>query len=256
MSKRNRETVLSNRQAKKKSRGRVIKDKWQDERRVAPFKAKNFPQKQALQAFDTKQLVVLSGTAGTGKTEVMTWLASKLFLEGKVDNIIITRPHTALGTDYGAVTGNDTEKLIPFCYSMLMKLKKYLGYGVLKNSLRMDYGDSLFTEASGIQIIPVEKIQGLSFNSNTIVLADEVQNMTVAQMKALVTRCEEGAQLICAGDATQTALRGENGLERLEEILSNYPHKDSEVIKFHPEDNCRSGVAGHLATLFEKQGAW
>lgn len=256
--KRNQDVVRDNRQAKKSSVGRVIEPKFDEERqaRVLPLVAKSDAQRDALKAFTEKQLVVLSGTAGTGKSELMCWWASKLWLEGTVDNIVICRPHQSLGNDYGAVTGNDTLKLLPFCMSMMMKFKKYLGYGILKNNFRMELTEGLFQEASGIQIVPIEKIQGLSFSSKTIILADELQNATSSQIKALVTRAEEGCQLIGAGDNRQSALGGVNGLAKLEEALAAHPHEDAIVIKFTPKDNCRSGISGHLASIFEEQGNW
>lgn len=237
---------------------RVVKDRFVEERKrqIIPLDAKNQHQREALVAMQTKPLVVLSGSAGVGKSELMCWWASKLWLEGKIDNIVITRPHQSLGNDYGAVSGNDAMKLLPFCMSMLMKFKKYLGVGVLRNNFQMEVADGLFQEARGISIVPVEKIQGLSFDNRTILLGDELQNATPAQVKALVTRCEEGCQLICAGDKRQSALSGMNGLAMLESILEKYPTKDASVIHFTPNDNCRSGISGHLAGAFEKEGTW
>ena len=258
MTKRNNETVVSERRDRKAQQGRVIKEKFEEERsaRVVPLQAKSEAQREALKAFTEKQLVVLSGSAGSGKSELMCWWASKLWLEGKIENIVICRPHTSLGTDYGAVTGNDTLKLLPFCMSMMMKFKKYLGYGILKNNFRMEVTEGLFQEASGIQIVPIEKIQGLSFNHKTIIIADELQNATASQIKALTTRTEEGCQLIGAGDARQSALGNENGLVLLERALRLHPHKDAEIVKFTPKDNCRSGISGHLANIFEQEGNW
>lgn len=237
---------------------RIVKQKFQEERNrsIIPLEAKNQHQKEALEAMRTKPLVVLSGSAGVGKSELMCWWASKLWLEGKIDNIVITRPHQSLGNDYGAVTGNDAMKLLPFCMSMLMKFKKYLGVGILRNNFQMEVAEGLFQEARGISIVPVEKIQGLSFDERTILLGDELQNATPAQVKALVTRAEEGCQLLCAGDKLQSALHSKNGLAMLEEILMKYPTEDAAVIHFTPKDNCRSGISGHLASAFEKEGTW
>lgn len=234
----------------------MLKDKFSDQRLITPLTAKNERQKEALREFTKKQLVVLSGSAGSGKTEIMCWWASKQWLTGGVDNIVICRPHEPLGRDYGAVPGRDDEKLIPFCMSMLLKLKKYLGVNILKNNFRACPSESLFQEVSGISIVPIEKIQGMSFNSRTILLCDEQQNSTQAQMKALVTRAEEGCQIIIAGDPMQSALKGDNGLTMLERALQRHPHEDATVVKFTPQDNCRSGVSGHLANVFENEGGW
>ena len=256
--KRNQQKVVENRWEKKAETGRVVNEKFVEERtvKVIALQAKNEAQKQALKAFAEKQLVILSGSAGTGKSELMCWWASKLWLEGVIDNIVICRPHQSLGNDYGAVTGNDTLKLLPFCMSMMMKFKKYLGYGILKNNFRMEITEGLFQEAAGIQIVPIEKIQGLSFGPKTIILADELQNATPAQIKALVTRAEEGCQLIGAGDNRQSAIGERNGLAVLEQALRFHPHEDATVVKFTPKDNCRSGISGHLANIFEQEGTW
>lgn len=256
--KQNRNRVKNARIAKKEERGRVIKGKFVEARAnsIQPLQAKSDSQKVALKAFTEKQLVILSGTAGSGKTEMMCWWASKLWLEGKVNNIVICRPYQQLGNDYGAITGNDAMKLMPYCMSMLMKFKRYLGVGVLRNNFRMEVTDILFNEVSGINILPVEKVQGMSFGEDTIILADEVQNCTPAQVKALVTRLEEGCQIICAGDPSQSAIKGENGLTVLQKVLQQHPHEDSQTIHFTPDDNCRSGISGHLANIFEQQGGW
>ena len=175
--------------------------------------------------------------------------------EDEVKCILVDNQNHLYVTDDFIVTHNtDTEKLMPFCMSMLMKFKKYLGVGVLRNNFRMDIGEQLFEEVSGIVIVPVEKIQGLSFDNKTIILCDEGQNTTPAQMKSLTTRMEEGCQLIVAGDKTQTALRTQNGLHLLEEILLDDPHESAEIIRFTADDNCRSGISGHLTNIFEERG--
>lgn len=258
MAKQSQQMVKNARMARKAETGRVIKEKFIEDRikSIKPLYAKNDNQRKALKAFTEKQLIVLSGSAGVGKSQLMCWWASKLWVEGKVNNIIICRPHQQLGNDYGAVTGNDSQKLLPFCMSMLVKLKEYLGVGVLRNNFKMEVSEVLFNEVSGISIVPIEKIQGLSFGADTIILADELQGATPAQVKALVTRMEEGCQIICAGDNNQSPLKGDNGLSVLEKVLKNYPHKDAEIIRFTTDDNCRSGISGHLADVFEKEGGW
>ena len=238
--------------------GRVVKEKFQEERirSIIPLTAKNDNQKTALNMFKTKQLVGLFGSSGVGKTELAVWWACKLWLEGRIDNIVISRPYKHLGADYGATKGNDAEKLLPFCMSMLMKMKKYLGVGILRNNFKIDGFEELFSDADGIQIVPVEKIQGMSFNERTILLCDELQNCTIAQVKAVTTRLEEGCQLILCGDDKQTALSSKNGLTYLMEVLNKNPHYLAGYVKFTPEDSCREGITAHLTKIFEEDGNW
>jgi phosphate starvation-inducible PhoH-like protein len=240
--------------------GKVIKGKFQEQReekaRSLALTAKNENQKIALRMFKEKQLVGLFGSAGSGKSELMVFHACDQWLRGNIDNIVITRPYQHLGADYGATKGNDAEKLLPFCMSMLMKIKKYLGVGVLRNNFKLDGFEELFAEADGIQIVPVEKIQGMSFNERTIILADEVQCMSIAQVKALTTRAEEGCQIIMTGDDKQTPLKGKNGLVYIREKLEEHPHELAGIVTFTPEDCCRHGISAHLTRVFEEDGNW
>lgn len=205
---------------------------------------------------DGNHLYCLADLTVTHNTEIASWWACKQWLAGEVDNIIITRPYKHLGADYGATKGDDAEKLLPFCMSILMKLKKYLGAGILKNNFKMGGFDALFVEADGIQIVPIEKIQGMSFNSRTIIIADELQNATIAQVKSLTTRAEDGCQIICCGDPYQTALKHDNGLDFIEDVIYNHPTEYAEVVEFTKDDVVRGGLAGHLVAAFEEMGKW
>lgn len=258
--KQNRQSV-QDRRARKRAKvkpNEMQSEKFQEERKnnIKYIEAKNDNQKIALHNLHNKQLNLLLGSAGAGKTELMCWYASKLWLSGDVDNIIITRPNKSLGTDPGAVPGGDTQKILAYVMSMLFKFKKYLGVGVLKNNLKMETADLLFSEKRGIFVYPVEKLQGMSFDEKTIVLADEIQSATVAQVKSLVTRMEEGARIVISGDPTQSALKGQNGLEYLIDITKNNPHNDVGMVMFTPEDNCRKGISAHYTRVFEQEGKW
>ena len=260
MSKRNRQKVQDRRNEKKESscRQEVKAQKFQEERKakVIPLVAQNENQKLALANFKTKQLNILSGSAGSGKSELCVWWACKQWLEGNVDNIIITRPDKGHGDTY-PVPGGDAMKMLQFLFPLLMKMKKYLGVGILQSNLKMEDDEVLFSPASGIQIVSMAKLGGMSFGEKTIIIGDEIQSATVAQVKALATRAEEGCQLLLTGDTTQTPLKKErNGLEYLEHVLNKHPHELSSVVKFTPDDCCRHGISAHLTRIFEADGTW
>lgn len=239
-----------------RNEAKADKHKVANKKKVIPLHPKNDRQAQALRDAADKQLLALIGSSGTGKTEIAVWWACKRWLEGDIDNIVITRPYKHLGADYGATKGNDAEKLLVFCMSMLMKIKRYLGADVLKSNFKLDSFEDLFADVSGIQIVPVEKIQGMSFDERTIIIGDEVQNMLIPQVKALTTRSEEGCQIIICGDTTQSALKGVNGLQYLCDKLEDHPHKLASIVRFLPEDCCRYGISAHLTKIFEEDGQW
>ena len=250
------------RQASKVNRGnlQLVEDEKNSRQRkhkeLEPLQAKNERQKEAFRLLDSKQLTVLTGSAGSGKTMLASYFASKEWLKGNAENIIITRPNKSMNGDNAAIPGSDFLKTLPYTMAILSKLKMFLGAGVLKNNLRQEMQDVLFNDVSGIQVYSMEKLNGLSFDDKTIIIADEAQSSTVGQMKSLLTRLESGARMVVCGDPLQSAIRGDNGLDFLLRTLDKNPHKDIGVVKFLPEDCCRTGVSAHFTEIFERQGKW
>ena len=68
----------------------IVPEKHEEERerKLKPLVAKNDHQRETLQAFSEKQMIIQTGSAGVGKTELACWWASKLWLEGKVEKLI------------------------------------------------------------------------------------------------------------------------------------------------------------------------
>lgn len=206
-----------------------------------------------------KQLIILAGSAGTGKSEMACARAAELWKSGKVDNIYICRPHCTLGKSFGATKGNDCDKLLPFVMPMMIKLSKYIGEDLRDYLVEDDLVSFLESGEKGIHIIPVEKIQGRSFSSRDFIIVDEFQNCEVVQAKAVVTRLERGCQMVLCGDETQPARQGENGLsyllnlwERHYENLVNFQG----VIRFEISDCQRKGVSAAYTRIFEEDGKW
>ena len=260
MPKRNRQQVQDRKKEKRDSRPKneIQAQKFQEGRKakIIPLTAQNENQKIALKSFKDKQLIVLSGSAGSGISELSVWWACKQWLEGNIDNIVITRPDKGHGDTY-PVPGGDAMKMLQFLFPVLMKMKKYLGLGILRNNLKLEDDEVLFAPVSGIQIVSMPKLGGMSFDGRTVIIAEEVQSGTVAQVKALTTRAEEGCQIIITGDTTQTPLHKErNGLEYLEHKLTQHPHTLAQVVKFTPDDCCRKGISAHLTRIFEQDGTW
>ena len=260
MAGRNRQEVIDRRREKKsgKTRQEVQPAKYQEERKasVVPLTAKTENQREALRAFTNNQCVILSGSAGSGKTTLAVWWACKQWLEGKIDNIILTRGEKGLGAT-PPVPGNDTEKMLTMCLPMLLKMKHFLGVGILKSNLKMEHTDFLFDEVSGFMVMPMSKLGGMSFDERTIVIADEQQASDIPQMKALATRAEGGCQVIICGDTTQTPYKTqENGLQYIERKFIANPYNGCKIIKFTPDDNCREGLTEHTTRMFEEDGIW
>lgn len=251
----NRDKVQDKREQKRlRGEQQLAQDRQEKSRGVIPITGIGERQKHALQNFPKCQLSILTGPAGTGKTELACNYASVLWDKGIVDNIIIARANKTLGKDGGAVKGGDTEKLLNFVMSMLEKFRKHLGANVLKNNLRMDEVSFLFEAKRGIQVVPIEKIQGRSFDNRTVLLIDEAQNCDIAQTISYATRAEEGCKVIVMGDPAQSAIPSNNGLDFLLKLLNNHPSDQAVVTEFLPEDCQRKGIAAHITQVIADKG--
>lgn len=232
----------------------VKKDKHiqQDAKRIPNLYPKTENQSLALDGLEEKQLNILSGNAGVGKTYISIWHACRRFLEGEVDRIIITRPNVTNGGNNPATPGTDFEKLQQMLVPMLENLSDFLGRERFSSMLGED---PLY---STITLAPLEKVAGRSFRGKTIVIADEFQYATVSQARSLVSRPENNCQMIILGDPRQAGKKGQNGLTYLVDTCKEYANllePYTSLVEFTAEDNVRSGLSGAMVKIFDEQGS-
>lgn len=188
------------------------------------------------------KLVVATGHAGTGKTFIAAAHAAQEFTKRNISKIIIARPNKAMGQDGGHLPGTEFEKLYPYVRNMLDVLKKVLGEGKFQYMVEHDQ----------IEVQPIEKIRGRSFDERCIVIIDETQNTSPDQIKSIVTRIGEGCQMVLCGDPVQTDIRGESGLTYITNVISKYQISDTHVVSFTDNDIVRSGMVREFILAFEK----
>lgn len=216
--------------------------------KVAPLEAMTQAQKDYLKSLDKNVITVATGHSGCGKTYCATYTACQMLLAGTIDQIVLTRPYAHLGADYGAVPGSDYEKLEGFVRPMLDVCKKVLGAGKSQHCI----------ETGVIEVAPLEKIQGRSFDDRCALIADEVQNATRPQVVSLLTRIgKEVAFLAICGDPRQSIRKdGLNTLDWVDRFLTKYEISHTGVVKFTEEDCVRSGIVKEILVALEKEGGY
>jgi len=163
--------------------------------KVFGIKPKCDSQKEALkQLMDASvDLVVLEGIAGSGKTLLALAAGLEQVLESKqYKEILFTRAPVAVGDDLGFLPGDINEKMHPWC-------------GGLFDNLEYLIGDSKQTEAfiaSKLKILAMQHMRGRSLNQRYLII-DEVQNISLSQLKVLITRAGENTKVVCLGDTNQ-----------------------------------------------------
>lgn len=176
------------------SRGLVHKPKNFLEQSIG-VKPRSKEQIAALHLLTNKDipLVSLTGLAGSGKTFLalvagMSGLNAKLY-----DRIVITRSIEPVGRDLGFLPGSLEEKMAPWLMPIV-------------DNFRSAFHDpsyfELMRQKGSIEISPVSYIRGRSFN-NCYVIVDEAQNLTIHEIKTIVTRCGAGTKIVLLGDTDQ-----------------------------------------------------
>lgn len=171
-------------------------------------------QKSYVQSLFANELVFGIGPAGTGKTYLAVAVGVSMFLNGKVDKIILSRPAVEAGERLGFLPGDMKDKIDPYMQPL---------YDALDDFIPSKQLAKLFEEKS-IEIAPLAFMRGRTL-SNAYVVLDEAQNATTMQMKMFLTRLGEGSRMVVTGDRTQVDLpRGmPSGLADAERLLKSVP---------------------------------
>ena len=167
-------------------------------------------QKAYVRSLFANELVFGLGPAGTGKTYLAVAAAVSMFIEGRVDRIILSRPAVEAGERLGFLPGDMKEKVDPYMQPLYDALNDFLPGKQLPRLM----------EEKQIEIAPLAFMRGRTL-SNAFVVLDEAQNATTMQMKMFLTRLGEGSRMAITGDMTQIDLpRGVlSGLVEAERVL-------------------------------------
>lgn len=220
-----------------------IKEKFADEHKAKPILAKNENQKKYLHSLQFDTISVGKGSAGTGKTFCAAAIAANKYLKGEIKEIIVTRAYVTMGRSTGLWPGSVEDKMMPFLLPILSTIKEYIGAG----RYEAEFGKT-------IKIQPLEAIRGMSFSPGTYLICDESQNLSVDEIRSIVTRLETGAQAAFCGDDKQRDIKGVSGIVYLTNLIKTYNLPDCSVTEFTSDDIVRSGLTKAFVEIFEKEG--
>ena len=173
----------------------------------------------------SKDIVFGIGPAGTGKTLLAVQVAVKLFKEGTIDKIIVTRPAVSVDEDLGFLPGTLEEKMAPWTRPIFDVLKEYFNAAEITGMIQEGI----------IEISPLAYMRGRTFK-NSFILADEMQNATPNQMKMLLTRLGEGSMMAVTGDLNQADRLKDNGLIDFTNLLEKSNQTCLDIVHFDQGD--------------------
>ena len=188
---------------------------------------------------DNKNILFAIGPAGTGKTLLAVQMGIKLYQEGKVDKIIVTRPAVSVDEDLGFLPGTLNEKMAPWTRPIFDVLGEYYQQKDIENMLYEGV----------IEISPLAYMRGRTFK-NAYVIADEMQNATPNQMKMLLTRLGEGSKMVVTGDLNQADRLKDNGLVEFIERIKNKRLSHIDAVYFDSLDIERHEAVKEVLELY------
>lgn len=189
---------------------------------------------------DEVKLVTLVGSAGCGKTIIALAAGLQQILgpNPRYSKMVISRPIEPLGRDIGFLPGTLEEKMAPwiapirdnFEYLLSSKSNKTTKDGKSQppqqpaTGMKNDpYVNMLFQEGK-IEIEAITYIRGRSI-PNAYILIDEAQNLTLHQLKTIITRSGENTKIVLSGDIQQIDVPHldavSNGLSYVVEAFKN-----------------------------------
>jgi phosphate starvation-inducible protein PhoH len=181
-----------------------------------------------------KNNMVLSGSAGTGKTFISLYLALKDVMDKNTEYEKVLIVRSAVPTrDMGFLPGTQEEKEAAYT----------VPYQIIVNDLFQDREawDKL-VQMKQIEFCTTSYIRGLTFN-DAIVLVDEAQNCNYHELCSIITRIGNNCKFVMCGDYYQSDFTRNNdkdGINDFLDILDNMNH--FEVVEFIWKDIVRSGL--------------
>ncbi len=206
-----------------------------------PIKSRSANQQDLIDAFAKDDMVFAVGPAGTGKTYLSIALAVKALKEKTARKIILSRPAVEAGEKLGFLPGDMKDKIDPYLQPLYDALEDMIPQVKLQDMM----------EKKIIQIAPLAFMRGRTL-SDAVVILDEAQNTTVAQIKMFLTRMGWNTKMIITGDLTQIDLphNTRSGLAEAMDILDGV--EGISVIRMNSKDIVRHKLVTRIVNAFDK----
>lgn len=206
-----------------------------------PIKSRSDNQQQLIDAFNRDDMIFAVGPAGTGKTYLSIALAVKALKEKTVKRLILSRPAVEAGEKLGFLPGDMKDKIDPYLQPLYDALEDMIPAVKLQDMM----------EKHIIQIAPLAFMRGRTLN-DAVVILDEAQNTTTAQIKMFLTRMGWNTKMIITGDLTQIDLpaKTKSGLKDALEVLNGV--EGISVVNLNDKDIVRHKLVTRIVAAYKR----
>lgn len=206
-----------------------------------PIKSRSQNQQKLVEAFEQNDMVFAIGPAGTGKTYLSIALAVKALKEKQAKRIILSRPAVEAGEKLGFLPGDMKDKIDPYLQPLYDALEDMIPAVKLQDMM----------EKRTIQIAPLAFMRGRTL-SDAVVILDEAQNTTAAQIRMFLTRMGWNTKMIITGDLTQVDLpKGQrSGLREAFDLLKGI--EGIAFVEMNQSDIVRHKLVTRIVNAYEQ----
>ena len=203
-------------------------------------KCKTENQKSLVNAIKSKEIVICSGPAGSGKTYLACAQALKLIKSyAKYKKIVIVKSVTTLkNEEIGFLKGGLRDKMEPFMFSFVHNFEKLVGQTITAK----------LRELKTIEELPIAYMRGINLD-RSIVIIDEAQNISTENIRTIMTRLGRDSKMIFLGDERQQDSKGKNGLTFLMEHFKELDEVG--CIQFNKSDVVRNPLIAKIERVFD-----
>jgi len=207
------------------------------------IKHKNDTQKKLTSSIKSNDITICTGPAGTGKTYISCLQALyDLKNDDDIKKIVLVKSVTTLKSEeIGFLKGTMEEKMEPFMYSFTGNFEKILGKELFAKLKAENF----------IEIMPIAYLRGVNID-NAIVIIDEAQNITIDNIRTILTRLGEKSKMVFLGDVKQIDSKNkyDSALKFLVERFNNIPKIG--VVEFFKSDIVRHPMIKIIEEVFDK----
>lgn len=209
------------------------------------IKCKTDGQFKLVDSIRSKEITICSGPAGTGKTYLACSEALRLIKEEweKYKKIVLVKSVTTLkDEEIGFLKGTMEEKMEPFVFSFIHNFQKIVKSKHIIEELRAK---------EIIEVMPIAYMRGINLD-NSIVIIDEAQNISIENMRTILTRLGSNSKMIFLGDQKQ--IDRKNKLESsLDFLIDNFSEiKEMGLVRLTSSDIVRNPLIKKIEAKFEE----
>ena len=206
-----------------------------------PITARSENQQKLVEAYNQSDMIFATGPAGSGKTYTSIALAVRALKNKEIRKIILSRPAVEAGEKLGFLPGDMKDKIDPYLQPLYDALENMIPSLKLQEMMQQNI----------IQIAPLAFMRGRTLN-DAVVILDEAQNTTSAQIKMFLTRMGMNTKMIITGDMTQIDLPHgvKSGLRDASEILRGV--EGISFIEMNKKDIVRHKLVTRIVEAYDR----